>query len=190
MIGSGVRFSCAEVYDVSGSGEVTVRTTVEVEGDAPPLGRVGLAFTVPGAFDSLAWVGRGPQESYWDRRDAARVGLYGGKVEDQFFAYDMPQENGNKTDVRWMTLTDRDGFGLRIQGLPLLSVNVHDFSNAALLKAKETQRIVKDGRIHVAVDLHQMGLGGDDSWSPRVHPEFQLREKSYEYSFILKPIHK
>jgi beta-galactosidase len=190
MNGSGVRFACTGVYDVDGSGEVTVRNTVQVEGDAPPLARVGVAFTMPGAFDSLAWVGRGPQESYWDRKDAARVGLYRGRAEGQFFAYDMPQETGNKTDVRWMSITDRDGFGICIKGNPLLSVNVHDFSDAALVKAKETQRIVKDGRIHVAVDLQQMGLGGDDSWSPRVHPEYQLNEKRYEYSFTLSPVKK
>jgi len=186
--GKGVQFACTGVYEVDGSGNVSVLNTVQIEGDAPPLAKVGVSFTMPGAFDSLAWYGRGPQESYWDRLDAVPVGLYGGRVSDQFFAYDMPQENGNKTDVRWMTLTDRDGFGLRIQGEPLLSVNVHDFSDAALLKAKETQRIVKDGNIHVSVDLHQMGLGGDDSWSPRVHPEFQLKEKKYEYSFVLMPI--
>jgi beta-galactosidase len=167
---------------------VAVRHTVEVDGDAPPLARIGVAFAVPGAFDSLAWYGRGPQESYWDRKDAARVGLYRGKAEDQFFAYDMPQENGNKTDIRWLTLTDADGFGVRIQGDPLVSVNVHDFSDAALLAAKETQRIAKDGKVHVAVDLQQMGLGGDDSWSPRVHPEFQLNGKRYEYSFLLEPV--
>lgn len=190
MTGKGVRFDCTGVFEVYASGNVSVRNTVQVEGDAPPLGRVGMAFTVPGAYDSLAWYGRGPQESYWDRLDAARVGLYHGRVEDQFFAYDMPQENGNKTDVRWMELTDDDGFGLRIHGEPLLSVNVHDFSDAALLKAKGTQRIVKDGNIHVSVDLHQMGLGGDDSWSPRVHQEFQLKEKKYEYSFTLSPVHQ
>ena len=188
--GRGVHFVSASVFDVDGSGIVSVRNSVQVEGDAPPLGRVGMAFTVPGAYDSLSWYGRGPQESYWDRQDAARVGLYRGRVADQFFAYDMPQENGNKTDVRWIQLTDGDGFGLRIQGRPLLSVNVHDFSDAALLKAKETQRIAKDGNIHLSVDLHQMGLGGDDSWSPRVHREFQLREKKYEYSFTLSPARK
>jgi beta-galactosidase len=185
-----VQFACTGMFEVEGSGNVSVHNTVQIEGDAPPLARVGVSFMMPGAFDSLAWYGRGPQESYWDRLDAASVGLYGGRISDQFFAYDMPQENGNKTDVRWMTITDKDGFGLRIKGEPLLSVNVHDFSDAALLKAKETQRIVKDGNVHVSVDLHQMGLGGDDSWSPRVHPEFQLREKRYEYSFMLSPIKK
>jgi beta-galactosidase len=188
--GKGVQFACMAVYEVDGSGSVSVRSSVQVEGDAPPLARVGMSFNMPGAYDSLAWYGRGPQESYWDRQDAARVGLYQGRVEDQFFAYDMPQETGNKTDVRWMQLTDRDGSGLRIQGEPLLSVNVHDFSDVALLKAKATQRIVKDGNIHVSVDLHQMGLGGDDSWSPRVHQEFQLKDKKYEYSFSFMPIHK
>jgi beta-galactosidase len=183
--GTGAAFDCEQAYEIDGSGAVAVRAAVRVEGQAPPLARVGLDFSMPGEFDSLTWYGRGPQESYADRRDAARVGLYRGTVADQFFAYDMPQETGNKTDVRWMEIENGQGAGLRIEGEPLVSVNVHDFSGLALLEAKKTQRLAKDGLTHVAVDLRQMGLGGDDSWSPRVHPEFQMKEREYGFSFRL-----
>jgi beta-galactosidase len=188
LAGRGVVFGCTTAFEVDGYGTIAVRHNVLVEGKAPPLAKVGLSLVLPGALSAIEWYGRGPQESYWDRKDAARVGIYRGLAADQFFAYDMPQENGNKTDVRWMTLTDGNGYGLRIVGGPLVSVNVHDFSDAALLKAKETQRVAKDGNIHVSVDLQQMGLGGDDSWSPRVHSEFQLKESAYGYSFELMPI--
>jgi beta-galactosidase len=184
----GLVFDCETGYEVDGSGCVRILNTVDVRGDAPPLARVGTVFSVPGSLDSVVWYGRGPQESYWDRKDAAPVGLYDGRVADQFFPYHAPQETGNKTDVRWMTLTDESGSGLRIRGNPVLSVNVHDFPDAALLAAQKTQRIVKDGLIHVHADLQQMGLGGDDSWSPRVHPEYQLNEKKYGYSFTLEPV--
>jgi beta-galactosidase len=183
---NGVSFECVAVYEVDGSGRILVRNTVDVPGGAPPLGRVGTVFAVPCDLDSVTWYGRGPQESYWDRKDAAFVGLYAGRVADQFFPFTSPQETGNKTDVRWMTLTDGPGAGLRLSGEPLLSVNVHDFSDAALLEAQKTQRILKDGLIHVHADFQQMGLGGDDSWSPRVHPEFQLTAKRYAYAFVLE----
>ena len=59
----------------------------------------------------MTWLGRGPQETYWDRKTGAFVGLYSGSVADQYWAYLRPQENGNKTDVRWLTITDREGNG-------------------------------------------------------------------------------
>ena len=186
--GRGCAFRCTSQYDVDGSVNVYVRNRVQVEGNAPPLGRVGMRFTAPAELDSIAWFGRGPQESYRDRKDAARVGLYRGRVADQHFSYDMPQENGYKTDVRWAAITDRDGAGLRIEGDPVICLSVHDYSDEDLLESKRTQKLQRGGGVHVSVDLQQMGLGGDDSWSPRVHPEFLLQDREYEYAFVLKPV--
>ncbi len=79
-------------------------------------------------------------ESYWDRKDAARGGLYKGKVADQHFPYVMPQENGNKSDVRWAVVSNESGLGLLVSGYPLLNVSVHDYTDEDLLRAKSTHR--------------------------------------------------
>jgi beta-galactosidase len=140
-------------------------------------------------YDRLQWFGPGPYETYPDRKDGARVGLYGGRVTDQYFPYTMPQENGNKTDVRWVTVTNAAGQGILAIGEPLLNVNVRDYSDEALLRAKQTQELPRTRTTVVNLDLAQMGLGGDDSWTPRVHPEFQLPgNRTYSYRFRIRPV--
>ncbi|MVM31583.1 DUF4981 domain-containing protein [Spirosoma sp. HMF4905] len=182
-------------YIVYGTGDVSVTTTYTPSGTLPPLARVGLQFQLSANLINLSWYGRGPFESYADRKDAAKVGLYESKVSDQFFPYTMAQENGNKTDVRWAKLTDATGFGLLLMSdmsaNGLLNINVRDYTDTALLKAKQpnTQEVERGNVTVVNVDLAQMGLGGDDSWSPRVHPEYLLpANKPYTYSFRMRPV--
>jgi beta-galactosidase len=158
---------------------------------------MGLQLTLPASLSNLTWYGRGPFESYADRKDAALVGLYNGKVADQSFPYTMAQETGNKTDVRWAHLSDASGnTGLLIVAEPvsgtatLLNVNARDYTDAALLAAKNphAQAIERGNTTLVNIDFQQMGLGGDDSWTPRTHPEYLLPPTgTYTYSFRLRP---
>ena len=89
--------------------------------DLPELPRFGMRMTLPAAFDTVTWFGRGPHENYWDRHTSAAIGIYTGRVADQIHPYVRPQESGYKTDVRWVALTSRDGVGLMAVGLPLVS---------------------------------------------------------------------
>ncbi len=183
-------------YIIYGTGDVQVTTTYTPTGSLPPLARVGMQMELPATFTNFVWYGRGPFESYADRKDAARVGLYESTVANQFFPYTMAQENGNKTDVRWAKLTDNAGTGLLIisdqsMGGSLLNINARDYTDAALMRAKnpDTQAVERGNVTVLNVDLAQMGLGGDDSWEPRVHAEYQLAAtKPYSYSFRLRPI--
>jgi len=175
------------VYTIYGSGDIVVNNSFTVPESLPPLARVGLQFVLPNQFTDFTWFGRGPFESYDDRKESARVGLYHGKVSDQFFPYVMPQENGNKTDVRWMLLSASDGTALLVSGDPLINVNVQDYSIQALNTSKKSHDLVRGDHIYLHVDLKEMGLGGDDSWNPRVHPEYQLTAPNYKFSFRLHP---
>jgi beta-galactosidase len=102
----------------------------------------------------------------------------------------MPQETGNKTDVRWMKLSSDQGDGWMITADSLLNMNVQDYSQAALNASKTSHKLRRGEATYVHVDWQQMGLGGDDSWTPRVHPEYLLNQKKYTFSFILKPLEK
>ncbi len=177
-------------YKVSAEGALDVESTYTVAPGWPPLPRIGMQVQLPGGFDQATWYGLGPHESYWDRKLGARVGLYRSAVADLHFPYVMPQENGNRSDVRWLTLTNDAGFGLRVTraGDALFNFTAHDYTDAALLKAKQTEEIVKDGQVTLSLDWQQMGLGGDDSWSPRVHPEFQLTKDRYVFAFRLQGV--
>jgi beta-galactosidase len=179
--------SYTSVYTVYGNGEIKIELAFDMSDEIPPLARVGMQFQLPADFTEIAWYGKGPFESYEDRKESAMVGLYQGKVADQYFPYVMPQENGNKTDVRWLKLATKEGNGLLVTGDSLLSMNVQDYSLQALNESKLTHQLGRGGQTCLFVDMKQMGLGGDIGWGPRVHPEYLLTAKKYEYSFWLKP---
>jgi len=164
--------------------------------------RVGMQMILPGRFTSLSWYGRGPHENYADRKTSAFVGIYESSVADQYVPYVRPQENGYKTDTRWLTITGSDGRGMRIEGEPLfcfaaLNYLHEDFESPGNLSgyrpdAKIVNTHLDDVRprdlVFLNIDYGQMGVGGDDSWGARTHPEYCLREAKYEYTFRIVPL--
>ena len=181
------RMNATTRYTVEPDGLVDVQLDLVLLDRFPPLARVGMQLAMPSVYDHITWYGRGPFENYPDRKESAHVGLYSGAVSDQHFEYVMPQENGNKTDVRWIQVMDRAETGLKITGQPLLEANVQNYSLRALNDSKTSHSLVRGEKTYIHVDLKQMGLGGDDSWSPRVHEEYQLRDMAYRLRFSLKP---
>ncbi len=141
---------------------------------------------IPGGLETITWYGRGPHESYWDRKDGARVGVWTGSVDEQFVDYSEPQENGNKTDVRWMSLTNDDGQGLLVIGEPLLAFSAHHYTTTDLEDAKYTWQMERRENITLSVDMQQTGVGGDDSWGARTHDEYTVWPEPLEYSFRLR----
>jgi beta-galactosidase len=174
-------------YIFNDKGKLKMEYDLELLNDFPPLARVGVEFALPSEYNHIQWLGRGPYESYEDRKESAHVGLYEGAVADQHFPHVMPQENGNKTDVVWMNISGSGG-GIRIEADSLLNMNVQDYSQNALNDSKKSHELTRGDATCVHVDFRQMGLGGDDSWSPRVHPEYQLTEKRYSFGFTIEPL--
>jgi beta-galactosidase len=155
----------------------------------PELPRFGMKLATIGSLKHMTWFGRGPQESYWDRKTAAFVGLYSGTVMEQYTPYITPQENGNKTDVRWVALQDTNGLGLIIVGKQLLEVNAHHYFESYFNEQTiHTIDIPFQNVTELCIDLHQQGVGGDNSWGDPVHDQYRLLEKEYDYGFIIKPV--
>ena len=177
------------IYTIYGSGEVVVENSLWKAEDInlPELPRFGMQLAIPGEFNTVTWYGRGPQESYWDRKSGAAVGIYSGLVEEQIHAYVRPQENGNKTDVRWVALTNKDSVGLLAVGMPLLSVSAWPYTMQDLENARHIHELPRRDTITVNLDYKQMGVGGDNSWGARTHPEYTLPAGSYSYRFRLGP---
>jgi beta-galactosidase len=176
------------IYTIYGSGDIIVEMSLAPSGgDLPDLPRFGMQMKVPAQFSTMTWLGRGPHETYWDRKTGAAIGLCSGPVNEQVHVYVRPQENGNKTDVRWMTLTDDKGLGLLAVGMPLLETSAWPFSMEELEKAKHVNDLYIRDFITVNLDYKQMGVGGDDSWGARTHPEYTLPARPYSYKFRLKP---
>jgi beta-galactosidase len=176
------------IYTIYGSGDVVVESSFKPGMELPNLPRFGMQMGIPGEFNTITWYGRGAHESYWDRKTGAAVGIYSGSVEEQIHPYIRPQEVGNKTDVRWVTLTNEEGTGLRITGLPLLSISAWPFSMSDLEGAEHTFELNRRSFVTLNIDFKQMGVGGDNSWGARPHPEYTLPAKPYKYSFRITPL--
>ncbi|QTM99132.1 DUF4981 domain-containing protein [Sediminibacillus dalangtanensis] len=176
-------------YVIYGSGDVVIDSTLNPGADLPEIPAIGMELTLPKEYEEMTWFGRGPHENYWDRNKSADIGLYQSTVEDQFIPYLEPQETGNHTGVRWTTFTNKQGIGLMAIGQPSLEVGALHYTEQDLENHAHPYELVRKDDIFVSLDYHQMGLGGDDSWGARPHPEFTLNaDKSYTYSYRLKPI--
>jgi len=195
----------SSAYTILGSGDIIIRNSYEkVSADIPEIPRMGMQIQLPSAFSNLKWFGRGPHENYCDRKTSALVGLYESTVAAQYVPYIRPQENGYKTDTRWLTLTDDNGSGLLITGDPLICFealnNIHDdfespgklaqYRKDAKSANTHTNDVIPRDLISLNIDLGQMGVGGDDSWGAPIHPEYRLLERGYEYTFRLRPINR
>jgi beta-galactosidase len=170
--------------------ESALGLTVDVvpDGDWPcPLPRMGLRMWAPGSLSRVAWFGRGPGEAYRDTGLAARVGLFGAGVEELQTPYVFPQENGNRADVRWATLTDEHGAGLRIEGRPTVDVTVRPWTSEHLDAARHTPDLVPDDRLWVNIDAAQQGIGSA-SCGPGVLPQHRLEAAPTAYCVVLRAL--
>jgi beta-galactosidase len=130
---------------------------------------------VGGTWDpaSAGFTCGGPHETYIDRQ-FERVDVYRARV-DEWVDYSRPQENGNKTDVRWVALTRSDGIGLLAVGSPALSVSARHYAPEDMAHAQSTRQLPRRDQVFLNLDWKQMGVGGIDSWSLSARPLPQYR---------------
>ena len=139
-------------------------------------------------FAHVTWYGRGPHENYIDRKHGARFGLYESSVKNLYFPYVKPQENGNRSDVYCLTIKNNENMGLFVKGDPTFEFSATHYSLENLTNAKHTTDIKGAPFTTLNIDFRQAGLGGDDSWHPRTHPEYQLHSGKYRFSYTVKPV--
>ncbi len=186
-----VRSDLKVYYDFSGRGSLKISMEFKpgIKG-LPNFPRFGMLMVLKDA-DNLEYYGRGPQENYCDRNSAAFVGDYTSTVTGQYFPYIRPQENGYKTDTRWLIA------GNKKRGLFVESEQPFSFS-ALHIPMEMLDQITRANRKHINdvkqqketylhIDMKQMGVGGDDSWGSRPHKQYRIPVKEYQFSFTIKP---
>ncbi|UCH36618.1 MAG: DUF4981 domain-containing protein [Armatimonadota bacterium] len=180
-----VAFTCTYRYTIYGSGDVILETSIEPRRSLPNLPRIGLQMLMPGEFDRFAWYGRGPHESYADRKESACVGVYHGLVQEQYVPYIMPQENGNKAEARWAAVTNARGIGVIAVGMPLLEVSAHHYTTEDLTQARHTHELVRRDETILNLDHRQSGLGSA-SCGPGPLPRYLVQAVETTFSVRLK----
>lgn len=194
------------VYQVKNNGQIHVTSQLTIaEGQTlPNLPRLGMQLAMPGDYQQLSWFGRGPHENYIDRNTSAKISLYKNAVKDQIHHYIRPQENANKTDVRWIALKNAQGTGLLAVGDQVLNASAWPYKQSDIdfiagkdgsesasglvpVTTKRGSEVPMRDLVTVNIDHKQMGVGGDTSWGRLVHPEYTIPATSYQYGFTLVP---
>jgi len=173
-------------YTVFGNNDILVDYAIFPNANLPEIPRIGLQLKMPKDFRAVRWYGRGPHETYEDRKESGIFGIYTSTVDEFFHRYVRPQETGNRSDVRWFSITD-ERYALFVAGLPTVDFSVLPFSIEDLEKANHTNELSVRDYVTVNIDYKQMGLGGDNSWGALPHKEYILRSRPYHYAFRIKP---
>ena len=178
-------------YTIYGNGDVMITTTITPDPEKEPMMRLGMQMAIPDEFGHVQWYGRGPHETYWDRKTGAPVGLHAMKTEQLAFPYIRPQENANRTDVRWVGFSNDQGVGFVAVGEPMMNFSAWPYTQQQLTDATHTYQLpTSPGFFTVNLDYKQMGVGGDTSWmwTARPHEQYRLQAKPYTYSICLRPV--
>jgi beta-galactosidase len=185
------------IYTVLQNGAVKITTAMDMTGKTlPELPRFGMRMSLPNEYNNVTYYGRGPWENYSDRNTASFVGLFHTNADSMYtWNYIRPQESGNRTDTRWVELKNKQGDGLRIEGLqPIcfsaLNMNDEDLDPGLTKKQQHPSDIKLRGNINLHIDLKQRGVGGDNSWGALPHNQYRLLDKQYTYSYIISPLSK
>ncbi|TNJ17369.1 beta-galactosidase [Aeromonas sobria] len=192
-------------YSIKSNGEIHISVDfIPGDKELPIMMRMGTQLTLSAEYRYMKWFGRGPVETYSDRK-GAKVGIYGGTTWEQFHPYPRPQESGNKTDIRWVRLLNRDGFGLEaIAENDLLNSSAWPFMASELDFVPDTDSNSASGLTPMSckhgvdaqpgnittwnIDLTQMGTGGQNSWRSLPPEKYQLPAKKYHYAFYIRPV--
>jgi beta-galactosidase len=180
-------------YSILGTGEVILNMLLDTEAkELPELPRFGINMQISDDYQVVEWYGRGPHENYCDRKTSAFVDYYSSTVDELYFPYVRPQENGTRTEVRWFAIRDVDGNGLMISGAPLVSFSALPYTTDDLdfreSENKHTVDLNPHDFIDLNIDLKQSGVGGDNSWGAKPLPQYRLPAGKYEFSFMISPL--
>ena len=177
-------------YVIFGDGTVDI-TTEFIPGNKklPIMPRFGTEMVLIGGIDLVKWYGPGPGPTYPDRKTDP-VGIYESTVSDMWVDYALPQENGYHTDVRWMTIMNNRGMGLKFSGAPFIGFGAQHYSKAEMEQSQYSFELTKGPVIYLNVDLMQMGVGGQNSWSPNAYPlnDYRIPSGPLSFSYRISPI--
>lgn len=197
----GVQTTFISNYTMFGDAVLKIENTLNESNYKGDIPRIGMRMQLPKEYENLSYFGRGPWENYQDRNTAAFVDVYTSKVKDQYVPYIRPQENGYKTDSRWLAFSNNEQQGLLIAtgnknllSFSALHMENEDFDTTEGIDyensnvSKHTIDIKEKNLVQVNIDLGQRGVAGDDSWRSKPQEKYQYKgTDKHTYSFYLIP---
>ena len=181
------------IYKVRNDGVLKVNFQLRVIPGLPDLPRVGMQLGIDSSLTQIKWYGKGPLENYVDRATAFQKALWQSDLEHFMEPYTIPQEAGNRMDVSWFQMiSPSKKTGLLVVADSLLNASVWAYTESNIQQARHTNKLKSPGYSTLNIDLMQMGVGGNDSWSEVAMPlpEYRIPARQYAYTFYLAPVFK
>ncbi|WP_298531884.1 glycoside hydrolase family 2 TIM barrel-domain containing protein [uncultured Algibacter sp.] len=178
-------------YTIESTGKIKVQYVFEREGGSGLIPRMGMNLKLKDNMNQVSYYGRGPHENYPDRKESAFLGVYKAEVEEFYVPYIRPQENGYRTDTRWITIKNKENRGLKFSSAQYLNFNINHFNNEDFEPTGEnrhTTDIVPRNHVNVNIDYKQMGVGGDTSWGLLPYQEYLIFPEPMKYTFLIEPV--
>lgn len=181
------------VINNKGAVKVTQKMTVDPQAKVSPMFRFGMQMQMPKSFEIVEYYGRGPIENYSDRNHSTDLGIYRQSVDEQFYSYIRPQENGTKTDIRWWKQLNAANRGLQIVADAPFSASALHYTIESLddgwgKDQRHSPEVEEADLTNLCIDKAQMGLGCVNSWGAWPLPQYQVPYADYEFSFVLTPV--
>ena len=188
----GTSFDVQLTFMVVSNGVIMTNAFITPESTGAILPKMGFRFEMPEGMEQLSWFGRGPWDSYVDRKEACLPGIYNSTVTDQQTDYILPQEHGTKQEVRWMSVSDSKGCGLlfvcpQLMSSSALHYRAEDNYTKRGERAKHPTEFVNCKQTVVSLDARTRGIG-NASCGPDVLPQYELKAANTEFRFIIMPL--
>ena len=156
----------------------------DVAKSLPDLPRIGVRLVLPQDFDHLSWFGRGPHETYIDRRTSGVIAQHHSRVSDQYVPYILPQDHGNLTDIRWVRVADDNDRSIKIDANSSMEASISHYPHEILTPAFHTYEVLPQAGTWVCLDAMQRGVGGA-SCGPDTLPQYRVNAGHYELAYRL-----
>jgi len=175
-------------YQLNGKGQLQIEYSYTPLCDTiPHIPKVGMRMQIPADFNLVEWYGRGPYENYPDRKTGSLTGIYNSKLENFITHYPAPQDNANRCDVNWFTVSTENNNSIKITGLQPLCFRAWPYSEDDLETALHDYQLPHRDFINLNIDLNIHGVGGDDTWGAKTMEKYTVPgNKPYHYGFILE----
>lgn len=172
-------------YTITETGAVDMKVTFVPQGELPELPRLGVAFCFSPEYNRFSWYGRGPQENYPDRKTSAAIGWWSGMVSEQYTHYPRPQDSGNKEEVRYLTLTNSKGKGMRVEAIDAtFSASALHYTAQDLYATTHDCFLKPRKEVILSLDADVLGLG-NSSCGPGVLKKYAIEKRAYTLSVRL-----
>lgn len=187
------KLSITYIINNKGAVKVTQKMTANKNVKVSDMFRFGMKLPMPKSFEFISYYGRGPIENYSDRKFSSDLGIYNQTVTEQFYPYIRPQETGNKTDIRWWKLLNAEGTGLMFVSenpfsASALHYTIYSLDDGDSKRQSHSNEIEDEDITNFLIDKSQQGLGCVNSWGAICLPEYRLKYKDYDFTFIMYPV--